>query len=58
MASGLLLDAAVEGASLGGALREYLSGPVLLQGFVLMLQPPLTDPCSMIIILLVIISYV
>ena len=42
--AGLMLDAVVEGATFMISLYEYLAGPVLLQGYMYMIQSPSTVP--------------
>lgn len=42
--AGLMIDVVVEGTTLLVSLYDYLVGPILLQGFMLLVQPPLLTP--------------
>lgn len=49
--AGLMLDAVVEGATFLISLYEFLVGPVLLQGYMNMVQLPLTKPIRYFVVL-------
>lgn len=42
--AGLMIDVVVEGTTLLVSLYDYLVGPVILQGYVTLVQPPLLSP--------------
>lgn len=48
---GIMLDAMIEGSTLLISLYEYLLGPVLLQGYMFVLQPPMLRPKRFFVVL-------
>lgn len=49
--AGLMIDVVVEGSTLLVSLYDYLVGPVILQGYVTLVQPPLLSPKKFFVVL-------
>lgn len=49
--AGLMIDVVVEGTTLLVSLYDYLVGPVILQGYMTLVQPPLLTPTRFFVVL-------